>query len=162
MFNFNYVQWDLTMKLSQSDTTVGAGSHFKLFVELDLAAHVHLYAPGAEKNGYKVVKLEINPSDDYRSEPLQYPSKLLTFPELKETVPVYSGPTVLAEDIVIAATKEFNHSIGDGETVPIGGMLSYQACDDHRCFVPVQQAVSWDVRVEPFDMVRAPEPLQHK
>jgi len=153
----------VTIKLSQSDTAVGAGSRFKLLVELDPAAHVHLYAPGAEKNGYKVVKLEINPSADYRSELLHYPSgELLTFPELKETVPVYSEPTILAQDVVIAASKEFNHSIGDGKILHIEGTLSYQACDDHQCFVPVQQAVSWDVRVEPFDLVRAPEPLQHK
>jgi len=151
------------IKLSQSDTAVGAGSRFKLLVELDPAARVHLYAPGAEKNGYKVVKLQIKPSVDYRSEPLQYPpSKLLTFPELKETVPVYSGPTVLAEDVIIAATKEFNQSIGEGKVIHIAGTLFYQACDDHQCFVPVQQAVSWDVRVDPFDLVRAPEPLQHK
>ena len=153
----------VTIKLSQSDTAVGAGSRFKLLVELDPATHVHLYAPGAEKNGYKVVKLAINPSADYRSEPLQYPpSKLLTFPELKETVPVYSGPTIITEDVVIAATKEFNQSIGDGKVIHITGSLFYQACDDHQCFVPVQQPVSWNVRVEPFDLVRAPEPLQHK
>jgi len=153
----------VTLKVSQSDTTVGAGSRFKLLVELDPAAHVHLYAPGAEKNGYKVVKLEINPSADYRSESLQYPpSKLLTFPELKETVPVYSEPTILAQDVVIAASKEFNHSIGDGKIVHIEGTLSYQACDDHQCFVPVQRAVNWDVHVEPFDTVRAPDALQHK
>jgi len=141
----------VTIKLSQSDTAVGAGSRFKLLVELDPATHVHLYAPGAEKNGYKVVKLAINSSADYRTEELQYPpSKLLTFPELKETVPVYSGPTILTEDVVIAATKEFNQSIGDGKVIHITGSLFYQACDDHQCFVPVQQPVSWNVRVEPL------------
>ena len=153
----------VTIKLSQSDKAVGAGSRFKLLLELDPAAHVHLYAPGAKKNGYKVVKLAINSSADYRSEPLRYPpSKLLTFPELKETAPVYSGPAVLTEDVVIAATKEFNQSIGDGKIIHIAGTLFYQACDDHQCFVPVQQPVSWDVRVEPFDLVRAPEALEHK
>ena len=68
----------------------------------------------------------------------------------------------LGEDVVIAATKEFSSSIGDGKVVHITGMLFYPACDDHQCFTPVQQPVSWDVRVEPLDTTRLPEALQHK
>src|SRR5260370_18523337 len=56
----------VTLKLSQSDTTVGAGSRIKLLVEIDPAAHVHLYPPGAETSGYKVVKLQLTPTPDYR------------------------------------------------------------------------------------------------
>lgn len=153
----------ITLRLSQSDKSVGAGNRLRLLVHIEPAAHVHLYAPGAEKNGYKVVKLQIDPSADYRSEPLHYPpSTLLTFSELKETVPVYSKATVLSEDVIIAATKEFNSSIGDGKDLHIAGKLFYQACDDHKCFLPVQQPVSWDVHVQPFDRVRVPETLQHK
>jgi peroxiredoxin len=153
----------ITLRLSQSDKIVGSGNRLKLLVHIEPAAHVHLYAPGAEKNGYKVVKLQLDPSTDYRSEPRHYPpSTLLTFPELKETVPVYSKATVLSEDLLIAATKEFNRSIGDGKTLHITGTLFYQACDDHKCFLPVQQPVSWDVHVQPFDLVRVPEGLQHK
>jgi peroxiredoxin len=153
----------VTLNLSQSDTTVGAGSRLKLLVEIEPAARVHLYAPGAEKNGYKVVTLQLTPSTDYRVEPLRYPAgKPFTFTELKETVPVYSDKTVLGEEIVIAATKEFNGRIGSGKTIRIAGTLFYQACDDHQCFVPVQQPVSWEVHVQPFDLVRSPEALQHK
>ena len=73
----------LSIKLFQSDTEAGAGSRLKLLVEIDPAAHVHIYAPGAEKNGYKVVNLQLDASSDYRSGPLQYPpSKMLVFPEL--------------------------------------------------------------------------------
>jgi len=153
----------VTLKVSQSDTVAGAGSRIKLMVGIEPAAHVHLYAPGAEKNGYKVVSLQIDPSADYRSEAQAYPSgKLLAFPELKETVPVYSEPTLLGEDVVIAATKEFNNSIGEGRVIHVAGTLSYQACDDHQCFLPAQQPVTWDIHVQPFDRVRVPDALQHK
>jgi hypothetical protein len=110
-----------------------------------------------------VVKLQLTPTPDYRVEPLRYPAgKPFTFTELKETVPVYSDKTVLGEEIVIAATKEFNSGIGSARTIHIAGTLFYQACDDHQCFVPVEQPVSWDVHVQPFDLVRSPEALQHK
>lgn len=152
-----------TVKLSQSDTTVGAGNRLRLLVQIEPASHVHLYAPGAEKDGYRVLKLEVKPSDDYRSEPLHYPpSTLLAFPQLKETVPVYSRPTVVSEDVVIAASKAFNASIGTGKDIQISGTLLYQACDDHQCFLPVELPLSWVVHVQPFDLVRSPEALQHK
>jgi peroxiredoxin len=153
----------IAIQLSQSDRTAGAGSRIKLLVKVEPGAHIHLYAPGAERNGYKVIKLELSNSPDYRIEPVQYPpGTLLTFAELKETVPVYSQPTLLTQDVVLAATKEFNNSIGTGRVVRIAGNLLYQACDDHQCFLPVEQPVSWDVRVLPFDRVRSSEALQHK
>ena len=152
-----------TVKLSQSDTTVGAGNRLRLLVQIEPAPHVHLYAPGAEKDGYRVVKLEMRPSADYRTEPLHYPpSALLAFPQLKETVPVYSKPTVLSEDVVIAASKAFNATLGTGKDIQISGTLLYQACDDHQCFLPVELPVAWVVHVQPFDLVRSPEALQHK
>ena len=153
----------VAIQVSQSDATAGAGSRIKLLVKIDPATHVHLYAPGAEKNGYKVVKLELSGSPDFRVEPMEYPqSKLYTFAALHETVPVYTEPTVLSQDIVVAATKDFVGAIGTGRTLHIEGKLLYQACNDHECFSPVQQPVSWDVKVLPFDRVRSPEALQHK
>ena len=153
----------VAIQVSQSDETAGAGSRIKLLVKIDPAPHVHLYAPGAEKNGYKVVKLELSGSPDFRVEPMTYAlGKLYTFAALHETVPVYSEPTVLSQDIVVAATRDFVGSIGTGRTMRIEGKLLYQACNDHECFAPVQQPVSWDVKVLPFDRVRSPEALRHK
>ena len=153
----------VTVKLSQSDVTVGAGNRLRLMIQIEPATHVHVYAPGAEKDGYKVVNLEMKPSADYRSEPLHYPaSTFLAFPELKETVPVYSKSTVLSEDVVVTASKAFNASIGTGKDLQINGTLLYQACDDHQCFLPVEQPVSWMIHVQPFDLMRSPDGLQHK
>jgi len=153
----------VTIQLSQSDTTVGAGSRIKLLVNVEPAPHVHLYAPGAEKNGYKVIKLDLDTSSDFRAEPMHYPPGTpFTFVALKETVPIYSKPALLTQDVVVAATKEFNSSIGTGKTIHIVGKLLYQACDDHQCYSPVQQSVSWNVQVLPLDRVRSPEAIQHK
>jgi peroxiredoxin len=153
----------LGLQLSQSDATVGAGSRIKLFAAMTPGAHAHLYAPGAEKNGYKVVSLTLDPSTDYRAEPTVYPvSTLMSFPALKEKDPVYSSKTVLTRDVVLSATKDFSSTIGTGRTVHIAGTLLYQACDDHQCFTPVQQPVQWDLKVLPYDTVRSPEDIRHK
>jgi peroxiredoxin len=149
--------------LSQSDTDVGAGNHVKLSVELHPAAHVHLYAPGAEKNGYKVATLRITPTPEYRVEPVRYPEgSPFTFTDLHETVPVYSSTTVLSTDIVLSTAKEFTATIGSGKRIRIEGGLFYQACDDHQCFLPVEQPLSWEVNVMPFDIERSPEAIRHK
>jgi hypothetical protein len=69
---------------------------------------------------------------------------------------------LLTQDVVVAATKEFNSSIGTGKTIHVVGKLLYQACDDHQCYSPIEQSVSWNVQVLPFDRVRSPEAIQHK
>jgi peroxiredoxin len=142
---------------------VPTGSRVKLFVTMTPQAHAHLYAPGAETNGYKIVSLTLDPSTDYRAEPTVYPaSTLMSFPALKEKDPVYSSKTVLTRDVVLSATKDFSSTIGTGRTVHIAGALLYQACDDHQCFTPVQQPVQWDLKVLPYDTVRSPEDIRHK
>ncbi len=152
-----------TVTLSQSDSQAGAGNRIRLLVDIEPANHIHLYAPGAEKEGYKIIKLEMKPSADYRSDPLHYPpSTLLAFPQLKETVPVYSAHTMLTQDVVISASKAFNASIGTGKDIQISGTLRYQACDDHQCFLPLEMPVTWAVHIQPFDLVRSPGDLQHK
>jgi len=69
---------------------------------------------------------------------------------------------VIGQDIVMTATREFIHSIGQGKQIEISGTFNYQACDDHQCFNPVSEPVKWTVQLEPLDIVRAPEAIQHK
>lgn len=153
----------LTVQLAQSDTMVGPGSRLELLVKVDPAAKVHVYAPGAEANGYKVVSLTLDPSPDFRALPATYPpGTIMEFRALKESVPVYSKSIVIRQDIVMTATRDFIHSIGQGKQVEVSGIFHYQACDDHQCFNPVSEPVKWMVQVEPLDTVRAPEAIRHK
>lgn len=153
----------LTLQLAQSDTVAGPGSRLELLVKIDPAPKVHVYAPGAEANGYKVIRLTLDPSPDFRALPATYPpGTIMEFPALKESVPVYSKPVVLRQDIVMTATREFIHSIGEGRQIEASGTFNYQACDDHECFSPVSEPVKWTVQVEPLDTVRAPEAIRRK
>lgn len=153
----------VTVQLSQSDNVVGPGSRLELLVTVSPAAKVHLYAPGAETFGYKVVKLMLDPSPDFQSLPLDYPrGTVMKFPILKESVPVYDKPVVFRQDIVMSATREFVHSVGQGKQVAITGTLLYQACNDRECFNPVSQSVKWTLQMIPLDFVRVPKAIQHK
>lgn len=153
----------VTVQLAQSDKIVGPGSRLELMVTVLPAAKVHVYAPGAEAYGYKVVKLTLNASPDFQAFPPNYPQgTILKFPILKESVPVYNKPTVIGNDIIMSATREFVHSVGQGKQVAVTGTLDYQACNDHECFNAVTQPVKWTLQVIPFDTVRAPEAIRHR
>jgi peroxiredoxin len=153
----------VTIQLSQSDKVVGPGSRIELLVTVHPVSKVHVYAPGAETYGYKVVKLALDASSDFQVLPPDYPQgTILKFPILKESVPVYNRPTVIRQDIVMTATRDFIHSLGQGKQVEVTGTFDYQACDDHQCFNPVAQPVKWMLQVEPLDTVRAPEAIRHK
>lgn len=148
----------VTVRLAQSDRVAGPGSRLELLVTVSPAEKTHVYAPGAEAYGYKIVKLRLDASHDFKALPLDYPKgTMMNFPILKESVPVYNRSAVLRQDIVMAATREFVHPVGQGKQVEITGTLSYQACNDHECFDPVSQPVKWTLHVIPLDFVRAPK-----
>ncbi len=138
----------VSFEVSQSDEEAGAGSRIKLLIKIVPAEHVHLYAPGAEKNGYRPAKLILDDSSQFRVAKTHYPAgEPFTFEALKETVPVYNKPFLLTQDVALAASKDFQSGVGSGTTVHIAGKLLYQACNDHICFNRAEQAVNWDVPV---------------
>ncbi|MGC8536808.1 MAG: peroxiredoxin family protein [Rhizomicrobium sp.] len=153
----------VTVQLTQSDKVVGPGSRLELLVTVVPAAGVHVYAPGAETYGYKVVKLKLNSNPNFKPLPTAYPGgSIMNFPVLKQSVPVYNKPTVIRQDVIMSATREFVHSVGQGKQIEVTGTLDYQACNDHECFNPVFQPVQWTLRVIPLDFVRAPEAIRHQ
>lgn len=152
----------VTVQIAQSDNVVGPGSRLELLVTVHPAAKVHVYAPGAETYGYKVVKLTLNANADFEALPADYPQgTILKFPILKESVPVYNKPIVIRQAVIMSATRQFIDSLGQGKQIEVTGTLDYQACNDHECFNPVTQPVKWTLQVIPLDTVRAPEAVRH-
>jgi len=153
----------VTVKIGQSDEVVGPGSRVRLTVIIQPASKVHVYAPGAEANGYKVVKLTLDPNPNFRQITPIYPQgTIMEFPELKESVPVYSQTAMIEQDVVISAAPEFSASLGTGKDADISGNLYYQACDDRQCFSPETRPVNWKLHIEPLDRIRAPEDIRHR
>jgi hypothetical protein len=152
----------LQLALEQSDRIGVPGTRVTLVAEVKLPADVHVYSPGAQ--GYKPVKLVIDPVGQLEFKPAVYPrSKILYLPAIKERVPVFEGTFRISQDVKVNSGAEFWGTLGkDGKNFTITGKLEYQACDQTMCYVPTSVPVRWELQVFPLDRVRAPEEIRHK
>jgi hypothetical protein len=152
----------LQLALEQSDTTGVPGTRVTVVAEVRLPADVHVYAPGTQ--GYKPIKLVIDPSPQLELKPAVYPaSQTLYMAAIKEKVPVYEGTFRVSQDVKVSSSAGFWGSIGeDGKVLNITGKLEYQACDKTMCFVPTSVPVKWQIKVFPLDRTRAPVSIRHK
>ena len=152
----------LQLALEQSDRTGVPGTRFTISAEVRLPSDVHVYAPGTQ--GYKPVKLVIEPIPDVELSSVAYPaSKTLYLPAIKEKVPVYEGTFRISEDVKVSSSSQFWGSLGkDGKTFTLIGKLEYQACDKTTCYVPTSVPVKWQIQVFPLDRRGAPIDIRHK
>jgi peroxiredoxin len=153
----------VTITTAQSDTDVTPGAVVRLIVSLTPGPDTHVYAPGAEKQQYHVTSLTITPSDLYVATATSYPkSELLNFPELKETVPVYTGKTVFTTSVAAVVNRTTIPIFAQNPRIAIKGELEYQACTPTVCFPPVKTPVEWALNLRQLDRDRAPADIQHK
>jgi len=129
-----------------SDPTVAPGNHFSVVLDVEPHARLHVYAPGAEKFGYRVVSLALDKNQYIRALPIRYPaSEIYDFKPLKQRVPVFQKPFRLAQEMVLDGSPAGQEALRGKEDVTITGTLQYQACDDKICYNPVSLPVSWKV-----------------
>lgn len=152
----------LQLALEQSDRTGVPGTRITLAAEVRLPADMHVYAPGAQ--GYKPIKLVIDPMPEVEFKPTVYPqSKTLFLPAINERVPVFERTFRIRQDVKVNSGMEFAGSLGkDGKTFMITGKLNYQACDKTKCYMPASVPVRWQLQVFPLDRTRAPVEIRHK
>ncbi len=152
----------LQLALEQSDPIGVPGTRVTLVAEVRLPPDVHVYAPGTQ--GYKPIKLEIEPVSQLELKPVVFPpSKTLFLPAINERVPVFEGMFRISQDVRVSSSSEFWGSLGkDGKLFTITGKLEYQACDKTTCYVPTSIPVKWQLQVFPLDRTRAPVNIRHK
>ena len=152
----------LELALEQSDRTGVPGTRVTLAAEVRLPDDVHVYAPGVQ--GYKPMKLVIDPIPDVELKPPVYPqSKTLYLPVIKEQVPVFEGTFRISQDVKVSSSSAFWGSVPmEGKALTINGKLEYQACDKTMCYVPTSVPVRWQFEVFSLDRVRAPLDIRHK
>ncbi len=139
-----------------SNSTVTVGTRFSLALEVEPGPEMHVYAPGAEEKGYRVIGFELAPTPLARIEPVQYPeSEIYYFEPLDEYVPVYQERFTLLQEIVMHADAEAEGIMADLDALTLTGTLEYQACDDAICFLPQSIPVSFTVDLEMPDRQRA-------
>jgi len=155
----------IRVDLKQSDRNAVIGSRVTLAATVHLPEGVHVYAPGVK--GYKPVQLTLQTEGLPLKDSFYPPSHPLTFGELDETVPVYTGAFDIRQDVLVLLDKNlrqeymrFEGGRDSGTFVPIHGLLSYQACTDKVCYPPATLALEWMVRVHQMDNERSPEGIR--
>ena len=139
-----------------SDPSITVGTRFSFAVEIEPNPGIHVYAPGAEDRGYRVIALNLNPVEHIRFEPAIYPeSEIYYFEPLDERVPVYQRPFTLLQEAVVSGEPGVEDAFKELDAVTVTGTLDYQACDDDLCFNPVSVPVSFTLAVDLPDRQRA-------
>ncbi len=139
-----------------SNPTVTAGTRFSLAVEVEPNPGMHVYAPGAETMGYRVIGLNMAPSEHVRFEPVSFPdSEIYHFKPLDEYVPAYQESFTLLQEAVVDASPEAEAALAELDALTLSGSLEYQACDDAVCYPPASFPLSFTLDLELLDYQRA-------
>ena len=146
----------LEISASQSNPDILVGSRFHLALDITPKPTMHVYAPGAEELGYRVIGLELDVPSFLRVLPAEYPaSEIYHFEPLDEHVPVYQRPFRLVQEIVVEGDPESAARLAEIDALTLTGRLDYQACDDAVCFNPASVPLTWTLTVSPLDRQRA-------
>ncbi|MEC9301275.1 MAG: protein-disulfide reductase DsbD domain-containing protein [Pseudomonadota bacterium] len=138
-----------------SDTSVTNGTRFSLAVDVEPHPNMHVYAPDAEKMGYRVVGFNMNPSELVRFEPANFPeSEIYHFEPLDEYVPVYQEKFTLLQEAVVNASAEAEEIMEELDALTLSGSFDYQACDDAICYPPASVPITFTLELEHLDYQR--------
>src|SRR5262249_41285344 len=78
---------------------------FSLVVDVAPHSHLHVYAPGAEASGYRVISLTLQSNPRIHVLSMKYPaSEIYYFKPLKERVPVFQKPFRLTQELLLDGT----------------------------------------------------------
>ena len=139
-----------------SNTSVTVGTRFSLALDVVPGTGMHVYAPGAEEKGYKVIGFELDQSEIARFEPVIYPeSEIYFFEPLDEHVPIYQSPFTILQEVVMNGDEQAENTMSTLDALTFTGTLNYQACDDAICFLPQSIPMSFTVDLERPDRQRA-------
>ena len=138
-----------------SNTTVTNGTRFSLAVDVEPHPNMHVYAPGAEKMGYRVVGFNMNPSELVRFEPVNFPEpEIYHFKPLDEHVEVYQKKFTLLQEAVVNASAEAEELMEELDALTLSGSFDYQACDDAICYLPASIPITFTLELEHLDYQR--------
>ena len=133
-----------------SDSVVAPGNRFSLVVDVTPKAEMHVYALG--DHTYQVIRVTLHAPEFLQSHDTNYPAaESYHFEPLDETVPVYSEPFRIVQEITIPMSREIAALASEPDArLKIEGTLQYQACDDEVCYLPVDVPVSWEFEWRPL------------
>ena len=132
-----------------SNSIATVGSRFSIAVDVEPNPGMHVYAPGAEAMGYRVIGLVLAPNPLVRYEPVEFPaSEIYYFKPLDELVPVYQRPFRILQEVVVNSSGEARAGLAELDALTLTGTLNYQACDDEICYLPATVPLSFTLDLD--------------
>src|SRR5262245_7709755 len=132
-----------------SDAAIAPGNRFSVVAQVTPHKGVHVYAPGAKN--YKVIDLKVLPAQHIRTLKPVYPrSEIYFFKPLNERVPTYQKAFTISQDVVLDGQASTRTALAKQTSMTIGGVLTYQACDERLCYDQVTLPLSWTVGLKPI------------
>ena len=140
-----------------SNPIITNGSMFSLAVDVEPNKNMHVYAPGADDMGYRVIGLKHGPPRNLSdSKVLNFRNqKFITLKPLDEHVPVYLRPFTILQQAVVDASAEKEEELKAIQALTLSGSLDYQACDDAICYLPVSVPVTFTLEFDNLDYQRS-------
>ncbi|MGH9314045.1 MAG: protein-disulfide reductase DsbD domain-containing protein [Vicinamibacterales bacterium] len=120
------------------------GARVTLALDVSPKPTIHVYAPGQPDYMPISLTLEADPMYHRAGHPRYPKPEIFFFRPLNERFKVYSKPFRIAQDVVVSTDARGNTP---GASVVVKGKVSYQACDDAVCYLPVDVPVAWTVRL---------------
>jgi DsbC/DsbD-like thiol-disulfide interchange protein len=130
-----------TVVPSVSASSVAPGATVSLFVDVTPNPAMHVYAEGAKD--VTPVALLITPNAAVTLGAPKYP-KAESVPDPASVSPVPAYVRTFRISVPVTVKK----STKSGESVTLGGVVNYQACDDRLCYPMSSAPVSWHVTVK--------------
>jgi hypothetical protein len=149
----------LAVEASASDSKIRGGERIRLFVQVNLAPHMHVYAPGV--TGYIPLEWKMTSPQPLEAGPVTWPaSRILYLKAIDERVPVFERTFRISRDVVIGASRDVEQVLTPDRKLRIEGSLRVQACDDKMCYLPEEIPLVWTLAYEPHDSTRVPPELR--
>ena len=135
----------LAFTASLSPDIVRPGTMLSLAVDVRPKKGIHVYAPGTK---YRPVAIAIDPNPALSVDEVIYPRPMsYLFKPLNESVLVYERPFRLTLDMKVGAAPAQLAAFNAESRLTIKGQLTYQACDEKVCYLPVSMPLEWSVTV---------------
>lgn len=131
-----------------SDARVAPGTRLALYVDITPKPKMHVYAP--EQKDVIPVSLKLDAGEFTIHTPLFPTPEKYFFAPLNETQLVYSKPFRIVQDVTVALTSAARERARAAGSITVTGTLTYQACDDAICYMPLTVPVTWTVGLRPL------------
>ena len=137
------------------------GHRILLSLEIDLPAHMHVYAPGVA--GYIPVDWNMDQAGGTKLQAVQFPTpEKLYLKPIRETALVYRRKVRLTREITFGQEAALKPLLSPSGELVLKGSLRYQACDDRECYTPETAPVEWRFQFQGMERDRVPADLQRK